>query len=70
VGVWTAEMLLIFFFFFPNVLSWGDLAIRNGIIKLYVLKTLDKKTFAALHERYAPCASVASLYIWEYGGLA
>ena len=70
VGVWTAEMLLLFSLCRPNVLSWGDLAIRNGIMKLYGLETLDKKTFAALHARYAPCASVASLYIWEYGGLA
>ena len=70
VGVWTAEMLLIFSLCRPNVLSWGDFAIRNGIMKLYGLATLDKKTFAALRERYAPYASVASLYIWEYGGLA
>ena len=67
VGVWTAEMMLIFSLCRPNVLSWGDFAIRNGIMKLYGLTTLDKKTFAALHARYAPYASVASLYIWEYG---
>ncbi|MDR2696322.1 MAG: DNA-3-methyladenine glycosylase 2 family protein [Deltaproteobacteria bacterium] len=67
VGVWTAEMLLILSLCRPNVLSWGDFAIRNGIMKLYGLDTLDKKTFAALHERYAPYASVASLYIWAYG---
>jgi DNA-3-methyladenine glycosylase II len=70
VGVWTAEMLLIFSLCRPNILSWGDFAIRNGIMKLYGLKMLDKKEFAALHARYAPYASVASLYIWEYGALA
>ena len=67
VGVWTAEMLLIFSLCRPNVLSWGDFAIRHGIMKLYGLETLDKKDFASLHARYAPYASVASLYIWEYG---
>jgi DNA-3-methyladenine glycosylase II len=69
VGVWTVEMLLIFSLCRPNVLSWGDLAIRRGIMKLYGLETLDKKEFAALHERYAPHASVASLYLWEYSAL-
>ena len=70
VGVWTAEMLLIFSLCRPNVLSWGDFAIRRGIMKLYGLKTLDKNYFASLHERYAPYASVASLYLWEYSALA
>ena len=67
VGVWTAEMLLIFSLCRPNVLSQGDFAIRQGLMRLYGLETLTKKDFAALHARYAPYASVASLYIWEYG---
>ena len=70
VGVWTVEMLLIFSLCRPNVLSWGDFAIRRGIMKLYGLDTLDKKEFASLHARYTPYASVASLYIWEYGALS
>ena len=69
VGVWTAEMLLIFSLCRPNVLSWGDFAIRSGIMKLYGLAMLNKTEFASLHVRYAPYASVASLYIWEYGAL-
>ena len=70
VGVWTVEMLLIFSLCRPNVLSWGDFAIRRGIMKLYGLGTLNKQDFDSLHARYAPYASVASLYIWEYRGLA
>ena len=31
VGVWTAEMLLIFSMKRKDVISWGDLAIRRGI---------------------------------------
>jgi DNA-3-methyladenine glycosylase II len=69
VGVWTAEMLLIFSLCRPNVLSWGDFAIRRGLMKLYRLDTLNKEEFAALHARYSPYASVASLYLWEYGAL-
>jgi DNA-3-methyladenine glycosylase II len=69
VGVWTVEMLLIFSLCRPNILSWGDFAIRRGIMKLYGLETLNKQNFDALHARYAPYASVASLYIWEYSAL-
>jgi len=43
VGVWTAEMLLIFSLQRPDVLSWGDLAIKKGIMKLYGLESLSKE---------------------------
>ena len=38
VGVWTAEMLLIFSLERPNILSWGDLAIRRGMMSLLRLE--------------------------------
>ena len=38
VGVWTAEMLLIFSLCRPDVVSYGDLAIRRGMMTLYGLK--------------------------------
>lgn len=65
IGVWTCEMLLIFSMNRMNVLSWNDLAIKRGIMKLYGLERLDKETFNELKERYSPYASVASLYLWE-----
>jgi 3-methyladenine DNA glycosylase/8-oxoguanine DNA glycosylase len=34
VGVWTGEMLLIFSLMRPNVVSYGDLAIRRGMMNL------------------------------------
>jgi len=45
IGVWTAEMLLIFSLCRPDVVSWGDLAIRRGMMNLYGLKELSKKQF-------------------------
>ncbi|MDL2273266.1 DNA-3-methyladenine glycosylase 2 family protein [Oscillospiraceae bacterium OttesenSCG-928-G22] len=66
IGVWTCEMLLIFCFERPNVLSFGDLAIRKGIMRLYGYKTLDRAKFERLRKRYTPCASVASLYLWHH----
>lgn len=64
IGIWTAEMLLIFSLNRPDVLSWGDLAIRRGIMNLYGLKELKKEQFDRYKKRYAPCGSVASLYLW------
>jgi 3-methyladenine DNA glycosylase/8-oxoguanine DNA glycosylase len=64
IGVWTAEMLLIFSFCRPDVVSWGDLAIRRGMMNLYGLKELSKKQFDRFRKRYSPCGSVASLYLW------
>ena len=65
IGVWTAEMLLIFSLMRPNVVSYGDLAIRRGMMTLYGLKELPKEKFARYAKRYAPYGSVASLYLWE-----
>lgn len=65
VGEWTAEMLLIHSLQRPNILSYKDLGIRRGIMKLYGLTELAKEEFEVYRERYAPYGTVASLYIWE-----
>lgn len=65
VGVWTAEMLLIFSLQRPDVVSYGDLGIRKGIMQLYGLENLTKKQFESYRDRYSPYGSVASLYLWE-----
>ena len=65
VGVWTAEMLLIFSLMRPNVVSYGDLAIRRGMMRLYNLKELPKGRFDRYAKRYSPYGSVASLYLWH-----
>jgi len=65
IGVWTAEMLLIFSLMRPNVVSYGDLAIRRGMMQLYGLKELSKEQFVRYAKRYSPYGSVASLYLWE-----
>ncbi len=65
VGVWTAEMLLLFSLQRPDVLSWGDLAIRRGIMALYGLTGLTKAEFELYRKRFSPYGSVASLYLWQ-----
>lgn len=64
IGVWTAEMLLISSLNRPDILSWGDLAIQRGIMRLYRHKTLDKTRFEHYRKRYSPYGSTASLYLW------
>ena len=64
IGVWTAEMLLLFSLCRPDVVSWGDLAIRRGMMNLYGLKKLTKEQFDRYRKRYSPYGSVASLYLW------
>ncbi|MCT8250209.1 DNA-3-methyladenine glycosylase family protein [Proteus faecis] len=64
IGVWTAEMLLISSLNRPDILSWGDLAIQRGIMRLYRHKTLNKSRFARYRKRYSPYGSTASLYLW------
>lgn len=64
IGVWTVEMLLIHSLCRPDVVSYGDLAIRRGMMNLYGLKTLSKAEFESYRKRYTPHGTVASLYLW------
>ena len=64
VGVWTAEMLLLFCLQRPDVFSYGDFAIRRGLRMLYRHRELDRERFERYRRRFSPHGSVASLYIW------
>ncbi len=68
IGVWTAEMILLFAMQRPDILSFGDYAIQKGLRMLYRHKKIDKEKFAKIHKRYSPYASLASLYLWEIAG--
>lgn len=64
VGRWTAEMYLLFSLQRPDIVSWGDLAIRRGMMNLYGLTSLSREEFNRYRRRYSPYGSVASLYLW------
>lgn len=66
VGKWTAEMLMTFSMQRPDVLSYGDLAIRRGICRLYKRESITEKEFDALTEKFSPYRTVAALYFWYY----
>jgi DNA-3-methyladenine glycosylase II len=63
-GRWSAEMFLIFSLERPDIVSWGDLAIRRGMMNLYGLSSLSRDQFEEYRRRYSPYGSVASLYLW------
>lgn len=65
IGVWTAEMLMIFSMQRQNILSNSDLGIRRGMSGLYNLETFNNEVFEYYRKIYSPYASVASLYLWE-----
>lgn len=65
IGVWSSEMLLIFSLHRQDVVSFGDLAIRRGMMKVYGLAYLTKEEFHKIRGRYSPYGTVASLYLWE-----
>ncbi|MHB8134739.1 MAG: DNA-3-methyladenine glycosylase family protein [Anaerolineaceae bacterium] len=65
IGVWTAEMILIFCLQRPDILSWGDLAIRRAISVLYAETNLTKARFNDYKTLFRPYGSVASLYLWQ-----
>ncbi|WGU96236.1 DNA-3-methyladenine glycosylase 2 family protein [Paenibacillus dendritiformis] len=64
VGKWTAEMLLIHALERPDVVSWGDIAIRRGMMALYGLDAMTKAQFERYRKTYSPYGSVASIYLW------
>ena len=68
IGVWTAEMLLLFCLQRQDVLSFGDLAILRGMRMVYRHRKIDKKLFEKHRRRLSPYGSVASLYFWAVAG--
>lgn len=68
IGPWTAQMTLIFSLERPDVVSYGDFAIRKGMMLAYGLESLSKKDFDQIAAAYSPYSSVASLYLWEASG--
>jgi len=65
IGLWTAEMLMIFSMGRKDILSFGDLAIKRGMINLYGHKEITKERFEKYRKRYSPHGTLASMYLWE-----
>jgi DNA-3-methyladenine glycosylase II len=65
-GLWTAEMFLMFHLERPDVLSGGDLGIRKAVQIEYELEEMPTPTkVLEIGEPWRPHRSLASLYLWE-----
>ncbi len=65
-GVWTAEMFLLFHLERPDVLSGGDLGIRKAVQIEYGLEEMPAPArVLEIGEPWRPHRSLASLYLWE-----
>ena len=65
IGPWTAEMIMIFSMGRKDIMSYGDLAIRRGLMLLYGHEDISKELFRKYQERFSPYGTLASLYLWE-----
>jgi DNA-3-methyladenine glycosylase II len=66
IGVWTAQMFLMFALRRENVLPVADLGIRSAMKKAYSLEDLPKPPeMERIAEPWKPYASIASWYLWR-----
>ncbi|SFI43947.1 DNA-3-methyladenine glycosylase family protein [Planctomicrobium piriforme] len=70
IGVWTAQMFLMFSLGRPDVLPHGDLGIQSAIRRLYGLDALpDLETCQQVAAPWRPYATYACWYLWRSGDL-
>ena len=71
IGVWTAEMFLIFSLGRLDVFPVGDLGIRKAIQRLYGYKKLPAAVTMHRHARkWVPYRTIGSWYLWHsYDGV-
>lgn len=68
IGIWTAEMILLFCLKRKDILSYGDLGIIRGLRMLYRHREVDRVRFERYRKRFSPYGSVAALYLWAISG--
>ena len=68
IGVWTAEMILLFCMQRPDIFSYDDLAIQRGLRMVYHHREIDRALFEKYRRRFSPYCSTASLYLWAVSG--
>jgi DNA-3-methyladenine glycosylase II len=66
IGVWTAQMYLMFRMHRPDVWPTGDLGVRKGFAKAHGLKDPPSASeLEGLGEPYRPWRSAAAFYCWR-----
>jgi len=70
IGVWTAQMFLLFALRRPDILATGDLGIRSAIRELYRLRKLPSPAkVRQVAAKWHPHCSVACWYLWRSAGV-
>jgi DNA-3-methyladenine glycosylase II len=66
VGVWTAQMFLMFTLKRPNILPTGDFGVQTAIKKHYKKRKLPKPAqMEKLAKAWEPYRSIACWYLWK-----
>ena len=66
IGVWTAEIFLMFALCRPDVFPVDDLGLRKGMQRLENLPELpDKATMETLSRQWQPYRTLAGWYLWQ-----
>ena len=66
IGLWTAEMFLIFSLAREDIFSFSDGGLNGAINKLYGGGSiLSKEEIINITDKWKPYRSLASLYLWE-----
>jgi DNA-3-methyladenine glycosylase II len=66
IGVWTAQMFLMFSMGRPDVLPVGDLGFKLGVRDLYEFEeTPTDDELREIGEKWAPYRSIATWYVWR-----
>ena len=66
IGLWSAEMFLIFHFNRPNILPLGDIGLINSYCKNYKIKRdVFIKKISKTRKLWEPYCTVATWYLWR-----
>jgi DNA-3-methyladenine glycosylase II len=66
IGVWTAQMFLMFTLGRLNVFAPDDVGLQRAIVKLFNLASVPPKAeLEAIADRWRPYRTVASWHLWE-----
>ncbi|EKD91542.1 MAG: hypothetical protein ACD_30C00002G0039 [uncultured bacterium] len=65
IGVWTAEMFLMFSLGREDIFSHGDIGLRNAIKKLYFLENPSRKEIEKIVENWSPYKTYVCKLLWR-----
>lgn len=66
IGVWTAEMFLLFTLHCEDIFSHGDLGLKKGFAKLYEVNNPTKEDIEPVVKRWSPYQSYGSIVLWHH----